>query len=200
MPNVNIRDPSHDKNLPINVCNWVDKPKCIQINIFLVRKKDGGNRPVINLKKLNKFLPYHHLKMEGLQSLKYLLDQGDFLCKIDLKDAYFAIPLEKTSRKYKRFLWEGDLYKFTCLCFGLACAPQIFTKLLKVPFALLKRLNVRVVIYLDDMLIFGRSIEEAMQARDTLIFLLQKLGFVLNLEKLQLQPVKTLEFLELNMK
>ena len=56
----------------------------------------------------------------------------------------------------------------------------------------------RIVIELNDMLIFGRSIKEAMQARDTLIFLLQKLGFVLNLDKSQFQQVKTLEFLGLN--
>ena len=59
-------------------------------------------------------------------------------------------------------------------------------------------MNVRIVIELNDMLIFGRSIKEAMQARDTLIFLLQKLGFVLNLDKSQFQQVKTLEFLGLN--
>ena len=115
--------------------------------------------------------------------------EGRILCNSSQK---------KTSRKYIRFLWERDLYEFTCLCFGLACAPRIFTKLLKVPIALLRRLNMRIVIYLDDILIFGRSIKQAMQARDTLIFLFQKLGFVLNLEKSQFQPVKTLKFLGLN--
>ena len=55
-------------------------------NILLV-KKDGGNRPCINLKALNKFIPYKHFKMKGLHCLKYLLEKNDFLCKIDLKDA-----------------------------------------------------------------------------------------------------------------
>ena len=35
-------------------------------NLFLVGKKDGGHRPVINLKHLNQFVPYQHFKMEGL--------------------------------------------------------------------------------------------------------------------------------------
>jgi len=46
-------------------------------SIFLVPKKDGGNRPVINLKKLNEFIPYQHFKMEGLHSLQSLMEQDD---------------------------------------------------------------------------------------------------------------------------
>ena len=49
-------------------------------NLFLVGK-DGGNRPVVNLKKLNTFIPYDHFKMKVLQCLKFLLEQNDFLCK-----------------------------------------------------------------------------------------------------------------------
>ena len=59
-------------------------------SIFLVPKKDGGHRPIINLKKLNGFIPHHHFKMEGIHMLKDLLKQEDFMAKIDLKDAYFA--------------------------------------------------------------------------------------------------------------
>ena len=36
LPNVNIRDPSHDKKSSDYVCNWVDKPKCIQIIIMFM--------------------------------------------------------------------------------------------------------------------------------------------------------------------
>ena len=61
-------------------------PDQLPSNILLVKKKHGGNRPCINLKALNKFIPYEHFKMEGFHCLKYLLEENDFLCKIDLKD------------------------------------------------------------------------------------------------------------------
>ena len=45
-------------------------------NLFLVEKKDGDNRPVINLKSRNNFIPYKHFKMGGLRCLKDLLKKG----------------------------------------------------------------------------------------------------------------------------
>ena len=68
-------------------------------HLLLVSKKDGGKRPVINLKDLNTFIPYKHFKMEGLHLLKEILEQCDYPYKLDLKDAYFCFPLDKQSRK-----------------------------------------------------------------------------------------------------
>ena len=77
-------------------------------NLFLVPKKDGGTRPVINLKKLNEFIPPQHFKMEGIHTLKDLLKENDWLTKVDLKDAYFMVPIHKTDRKFLRFLVKGS--------------------------------------------------------------------------------------------
>ena len=81
-------------------------------NLFLIGKKDGENRPVINLKNLNAFIPYLHFKMKVLHLLKDMLKEKDYLCKIDLKDAYVCVPLRQKHRKYIRFCWEGPLYEF----------------------------------------------------------------------------------------
>ena len=62
-------------------------------NIFLRPKKDGSMRPIINLKELNKFVKYHHFKMETLKCALTLLRPNSFLASIDLKDAYFTIPM-----------------------------------------------------------------------------------------------------------
>ena len=135
--------------------------------------------------------------MEGLHCLKYLLEENDFLCKIDLKDVYFSGQLCLSSRKFGRFAWSGHLYEFLCLCFGLGLAPRIFSKLLKVPIALLRRLNIRLMIYLDGILLMGRTLEEILMSRDTLTFLFQHLGFVINLKKSVLKPSQQIEFLGL---
>lgn len=69
-------------------------------SLFLVGKKDGGNRPVISLKELNKKFSHAHFKMEGLSLLKEMLLPGEFMCNIDV---YFTVPLSKHSQKYFRF-------------------------------------------------------------------------------------------------
>ena len=75
--------------------------------------------------------------MEGLYCLKFLLEQDNLVCKIDLKEAYFSVPLNKKSQIFVRFPWSGNLYELLCQCFGLEPAPKSFTKLLKVIVALL---------------------------------------------------------------
>ena len=142
-------------------------------NFFLVGKKDEGSCMVINLKKLNTFISYEHFKMEGLHCLKFLPEQNDFMCKIDLKDAYFSILFSKQSSKYVRFKWSSNLYEFICLCFGLGLTPQVSTKLLKTWI---------IIVYLDDILLMKWTLHEVVTARDALIFLLQNLGSVMNLE------------------
>ena len=49
---------------------------------------------------------------------------------------------------------------FLCLCFGLRPAPRIFTKLLKVPTSVLRRLVIKIIIYLDTLLILGNSMSQ----------------------------------------
>ena len=72
-------------------------------SVFLVKKKDGGNRPVINLKELNSYVTYQHFKMEGLYLLKHLIQMGGWMIKIDLKDAYFSVPVSKQHQPLLRF-------------------------------------------------------------------------------------------------
>ena len=164
-------------------------------SIFLVPKKGGGQRPVVNLRPLNQFIPYEHFKMEGIHMLRDLLRKGDFMVKIDLKDAYFTVPVWRNHQKFLRFVWKETMYEFACLPFGLASAPRVFTKLMKPVVGLLRQLGIRLIIYLDDMLIMAQSRDIALQHASTALDLLQGLGFMINYLKSVLVPSTKMEFL-----
>ena len=133
--------------------------------------------------------------MESLQSIKHLIHKNCFFASDDLKDAYFTIPVAKVHRKYLRFEWKGNLYEFTCLCFGLLSAPRIFAKLMKPVVVCLRRQGYTLVIYLDDMLIIADSCSECLSTLCDTIKLLTDLGFVINVDKSNLTPSQRIEFL-----
>ena len=74
--------------------------------LFLVQKENGDYRPIINIRALNRFLGKESFKMEGLQLVKSLIQQRDFMMKFDLKDAYYALPGHHSHRKYLRFIYQ----------------------------------------------------------------------------------------------
>ena len=164
-------------------------------NLFLVPKKDGGQRPVINLKALNSFVQTEHFKMEGIHTLRDLVNPEDWMAKVDLKDAYFAIPIHKSHHQYLRFHYQERCYQFQYLPFGLLSAPWIFTKTLKPALALLREMGVRLIAYIDDILILAESQEQARNHAEALVYLLQCLGFKVNQKKSVLEPAQVMEFL-----
>ena len=128
--------------------------------LFLVPKRDGGFCPVVNLKALNKYIQKEHFKMEGFHMHgRDLVRQGDWLAKINLKDAYFLIPVHPCHQKFLQFSWKGSLYQFQCLLFGLSCAPRVFTKVMKPVVAFLRERGIKSIIYLDDLLVIASSPE-----------------------------------------
>jgi len=106
------------------------------------------------------------------------------MCKLDLKDAYFSVPQHPKHQKFACLKWKESVYQFLCLCFWLGQAPRIFTKLMNVPIALLRRLNIRLTIFSGRHPINGNS---SRGIGFELIFLLQNLGFLINAKKSQFQ-------------
>ena len=120
---------------------------------------------------------------------------NDWLGKIDLKDAYFVIPIWENHRKYLPFLWKDSLLEFACLPLGLVVAPRVFTKIMKLVVALLRRTGIWLIVYLDDLLFMNSSKAGLQRDMITAQYLLEHLGFVINLEKSCFQPTQQLEFL-----
>jgi len=85
--------------------------------------------------------------------LKDILQQNDYMGKIDLQDAYLTVPVDRKHCNYLKFHWKGKNYHFQSLpfCkslpFGLATAPRVFTKILHPLAAKMRRLGIQVIFY-----------------------------------------------------
>ena len=152
-------------------------------NMFLVPKKTGDLRPVINRKPLNEFVAKIHFKMEGIHLVQDLVKPGNYLATIDQKDAYFSIPIFPRDRKYFRFLWDKTLYQFTCLPFGYILAPRVFNKVLKPAMATLHCQSICKITFIDDTLLVAATAEECFHGISTILNLFGKPWFSCKLWK-----------------
>ena len=165
------------------------------ISTLFVLQQTNKTRPVFNLRHLNTFVETTKFKMEGLALLRSTLRENDYMMKLDLKDAYFSIPIAEEHRKYLRFIFNDLLYEFQCLPFGLSTAPRTFTKVLKPVIALLRQRGLRVIVYLDDLLLLHPDPKELAQLFREVCQMLTDLGFLVKKEKCSTEPVQSLVFL-----
>ena len=163
----------------------------------MIPKRTGGFRPIVNLKALNKFVRPVHFKMEGIPLLQELIRPGDYFTKIDLRDAYLTLPLREEDRRFVQIKWGEVFYQFRTLAFGLSSAPWIFTKILKPVITCLRKQGVRLIIYLDDILLLNSCREGA--RKDFLLAreILENCGFLVNVEKSIGNPTQIIEYLGL---
>lgn len=119
------------------------------------------------------------------------------MVKLDLKDAYLTIPIHVNHCRLVRFMCRGKAYQFCSLPFGLATAPRVFTKVMKPALSALRAQGIRLISYLDDILIMSSTQSEARIHLEKSITLLERLGFLINWKKSITDPVQSIEFLGL---
>ena len=97
--------------------------------IFLVPKKNGKLRLILDLSVLNHFIYTQTFKMETQRKVKDAVQLNDWAFSLDLTDAYLHVPIHRRSRKYLRFTLGGRVYQFKALAFGLSTSRLVFTRL-----------------------------------------------------------------------
>ena len=165
--------------------------------IFVVPKKTGGFRPVIDLKLLNQYLVKKPFKMETGQSIRRAMQKGMWVYSIDLKDAYFHIPIHPRSRKYLRITHQGQVYQFKALPFGVSSAPWLFTKIFSQLAVMLRSRKISIHLYLDDWLLKSLYKNQLLNQRSFTIRLIQTIGCLINWGKSELELTQEIEYVGL---
>ena len=133
--------------------------------IFLVKKKTGQFRLIIDLSSLNKMMRIEHFQMETTASTQRSIPPGTWAVSIELMDAYFHIPIHPASHKYPRFSLEGTVYRCWALPFEISTAPFVFTNLMEIVAGHIRSLGPNILQYFDDWLIHRLSLESLLADR-----------------------------------
>ena len=163
--------------------------------LFVFWKTSGSWRPVINLSTLNLFVDVTHFRMETIQSVLLSVCQGDWMASIDLKEAYLQVPVHPDSRRFLRFVAQGQVYQFSALCFGLSTAPQVFSRVMAPVSAILHSWGIRMRRYLDDWLVQSSSRDSLLHDLQVVLDLCRELGIVVNPSKSHLVPSQVVQYL-----
>ncbi|MEL7079321.1 MAG: reverse transcriptase domain-containing protein [Cyanobacteria bacterium J06582_2] len=163
--------------------------------LFVVPKQEKEWRPVLDVSRLNKYVILTKFKMESPTSVLQSIRPFDWMSSIDLTDAYFHVPIHPRSKRFLRFFIEGKTYQFRALPFGLATAPQVFTRVFAQVVRWLHLRQVRIICYLDDWLILSHSKEQALKNNQIILNLSKRLGFLVNKKKSSLDPSQETTYL-----
>ena len=150
---------------------------------------------ILNLKNLNQHANKLHFKMDTLNTITKLVDKDCFMAFVDLKDAYYSVPIAAPYRKYLRFSWRGKLYQFTCLPNGLSCGPRKFTKLLKPALYALHLKGHISSDYIDDLYLQGETYKDCVHNVIDTLRQIDCLGLIAHLDKSGFNPSQQLVIL-----
>jgi len=133
-------------------------------------------------------LPQQKFKLEGPDVAAKLMRAGDWMFTLDMKAGYHQIPVKEWWRRYLCFQWEGEVYQWQVLPFGLSTAPRAYSKLTRALVARWREQGVRVSNYLDDFIFFAHTLEEAVALRRRVLADFTSLGWFLSTSKCMLKP------------
>ena len=105
------------------------------------------------------------------------------MLSLDLKNAYYSVPIHPESQRFLKFWYYGNLYQFQVFPNGLFSCLRKFTKLLKPVLASLRLERHVIIIPIDDLLVIGTTYEQCVISVNESFKLLESLGFVINPEK-----------------
>ncbi len=124
---------------------------------FLVPKKDGGLRPILDLRLLKYTLIKRSFRMITLKQILPQICPGDWFMSLDLKDTDFHIQVAHHHRRFLRFTFEGVAYQYKVQPFGLSMAPCTFTRCMDAALSPLWQMGILILNYLDDWIILDQS-------------------------------------------
>jgi hypothetical protein len=115
-------------------------------------------RLIHDLRAVNAFLCKQSTQFERVRDALALGVR--YATKIDLMNAFKHVQVAKQDRAYLAFTVDNVIFQWTTLPFGLSWSPLLFQRALRPCIEQLRRIGIRLVVYMDDILIGADTPEE----------------------------------------
>lgn len=126
--------------------------------ILFVPKKNGKLRMCVDYRQLNNITIKNRYPLPLITELQDKLHGAKYFTTLDLKGAYNLIRIKEGEEWKTAFRTRQGLYEYLVMPFGLTNAPASFQTMIND--VLREYLDIFVVIYLDDILIFSENLEK----------------------------------------
>lgn len=164
--------------------------------VLLVKKNNGEYRFCFDGRALNSVTKPDRYPLPRVDRILNMLRDAKYISSIDLRSAFWQIPLDETSKEKTGFSVPGrGMFQFTVMPFGLSCSAQTLQRLMDAIFG--PELEPKVFCYLDDVIITSTSFEEHVELLKSVRDRLKEAKLTVNLSKCEFfkKSLKYLGFL-----
>lgn len=150
--------------------------------VLLVKKKSGEYRFCFDGRRLNSVTKTDAYPLPRVESILSMLRDAKYISSIDLRKAFWQIPLQQDSKEKTAFSVPGrGLFHFKVVPFGLVNSAQCQQRLMDAVFG--PKLEPKVFCYLDDVIVTSSSFEEHIEILKEVCIRLKEANLTINLEK-----------------
>ena len=129
--------------------------------VVLVTKKDGSQRLCVDYRQLNAATVKDAFPLPRVDDSLAALSGSRWFSTLDLPSGYWQVAMDANTQEKAAFVTPSGLYEWDVKPFGLCNAPSTFTRLMEL---VLKGFHWKIcLIYLDDVIVMGRTFEEELE-------------------------------------